>query len=41
MGRRMAENRVKLGLAGAVLLVVDGGLGALAAPYGGGSGDDE
>jgi hypothetical protein len=37
----MAENRVKLGLGGAVLLVVGGGLAALAARSGGDrSGDD-
>jgi hypothetical protein len=41
MGQTMAENRVKLGLAGAVLLVVGGGLAALAARSAGGSGDDE
>ncbi len=41
VGQKMAENRVKLGLAGAVLLVVGGGLAALAARSGGGSGDDE
>jgi hypothetical protein len=41
MGQTMAENRVKLGLAGAVLLIVGGGLAALAARSGGGSGDDE
>jgi hypothetical protein len=42
VGQTMAENRVKLGLAGAVLLVVGGGLAALAARYGGDrSGDDE
>src|SRR5215211_521031 len=38
MGQKMAENRVKLGLAGAVLLVLGGGLAALAARSGG---DDE
>jgi hypothetical protein len=38
----MAENRVKLGLGGAVLLVVGAGLAALAARYGGDrSGDNE
>jgi hypothetical protein len=38
----MAENRVKLGLGGAVLLVVSAGLAALAARYGGDrSGDNE
>jgi hypothetical protein len=38
----MAENRVKLGLVGAVLLVVGGGLAALAARSSGDrSGDDE
>jgi hypothetical protein len=31
VGQKMAENRVKLALAGAVLLVVGGGLAALAA----------
>ena len=41
VGQTMAANRVKLGLAGAVLLVVGGGLAALAARSGGGSGDDE
>ncbi len=41
VGQTMTENRVKLGLAGAVLLVVGGGLAALAARSGGGSGDDE
>jgi ascorbate-specific PTS system EIIC-type component UlaA len=41
LGQTMAENRVKLGLAGAVLLAVGGGLAALAARSGGGSGDDE
>jgi hypothetical protein len=41
VGQTMAENRVKLGLAGAVLLVVGGGLAALASRSGGGSGDDE
>jgi hypothetical protein len=42
MGQKMAENRVKLGLAGIVLLVVGGILAALAARSGGdGSGDDE
>jgi hypothetical protein len=41
VGQTMAENRVKLGLAGAVL-VVGGGLAALAARSGGDrSGDDE
>ena len=39
--QKMAENRVKLGLAGVVLLVVGGGLAALAGRSGGGSGDDE
>jgi hypothetical protein len=38
--QKMAENRVKLGLAGTVLLVVGGGLVALAARSGG-PGDDE
>ena len=41
VGQKMAENRAKLGLAGAVLLVVGGGLAALAARSGGGPGDDE
>jgi hypothetical protein len=41
VGQTMAANRVKLGLAGAVLLAVGGGLAALAARSGGGSGDDE
>jgi hypothetical protein len=41
LGQTMAENRVKLGLAGAVLLAVGGGLAALAARSGGGSGDDD
>jgi hypothetical protein len=41
VGQKMAENRVKLGLAGVVLLVVGGGLAALAGRSGGGSGDDE
>jgi hypothetical protein len=42
VGQKMAENRVKLGLAGAVLLLVGGGLAALAARGGGDrSGDDE
>jgi hypothetical protein len=42
VGQTMAENRVKLGLGGAVLLVVGAGLAALAARYGGDrSGDDE
>jgi hypothetical protein len=42
VGRTMAQNRVKLGLAGAVLLVVGVGLAALAARSGGDrSGDDE
>jgi hypothetical protein len=41
-GQKMAQNRVKFGLAGAVLLVVGGGLAALAARSGGDrSGDDE
>jgi hypothetical protein len=35
VGQTMAENRVKLGLAGAVLLVTGGGLAALAARSGG------
>ena len=38
VSQTMAENRVKLGLAGAVLLVLGGGLAALAARSGG---DDE
>jgi hypothetical protein len=41
LGQKMAENRVKLGLAGVVLLGVGGGLTALPARSGGGSGDDE
>jgi hypothetical protein len=42
VGKTMAENRVKLGVAGAVLLVGGGGLAALAARSGGDrSGDDE
>jgi hypothetical protein len=42
VGQTMAENRVKLGLAGGMLLVVGGGLAALAARSGGNrSGDDE
>jgi hypothetical protein len=42
VGQKMAENRVKLGLAGAVLLVVGAGLAALAARGGSDrSGDDE
>jgi hypothetical protein len=41
-GQTMAENRVELGLAGAVLLVVGGGgLAALAARSGDRSGDDD
>jgi hypothetical protein len=40
VGQKMAENRVKLGLVGVVLLVVGGGLAALAVRSGG-SGDDE
>jgi hypothetical protein len=40
VGQRMTENRVKLGLAGAVLLAAGGGLVALAFRSGG-SGDDE
>ena len=42
VGQTMAQNRVKLGLAGAVLLVTGAGLAALAARSGGDrSGDDE
>jgi hypothetical protein len=38
VGQKVTENRVKLGLAGATLLLVGGGLAALAARSGG---DDE
>jgi hypothetical protein len=40
-GQKKPENRVKLGLAGAGLLVIGGGLAALATRSRDGSGDDE